>query len=107
MDEPFAALDAFTRLRLQDELLDLWQTQRSTVVFITHDLDEAIALGQRVVLMAAGPGHIQRVIDIHLPYPRDRTSDDFARLRRELFAEFHLVHQEARKGGDLRGGAGI
>ena len=107
MDEPFAALDAFTRLRLQDELLDLWQAQRSTVVFITHDLDEAITLGQRVVLMAAGPGHIQRVIDIHLPYPRDRTSDDFARLRRELFAEFHLVHQEALKGGDLRGGAGI
>jgi NitT/TauT family transport system ATP-binding protein len=77
------------------------------VVFITHDLDEAIALGQRVVLMAAGPGHIQRVIDIHLPSPRERTSDDFARLRRELFAEFHLVHQEALKGGDLRGGAGI
>ena len=94
MDEPFAALDAFTRLRLQDELLDLWQTRRTTVVFITHDLEEAIALGQRVFLMAAGPGRLQRVIDIDLPYPRERTSDAFASLRRELFEEFHLVHRE-------------
>ncbi|WP_295446880.1 ABC transporter ATP-binding protein [uncultured Thiodictyon sp.] len=110
MDEPFAALDTFTRLRLQDELLGLWQAQRSTVVFVTHDLDEAIALGQRVVLMAAGPGHIQRIIPIDLPYPRERTSDEFARYRRELFAEFHLVHQwAANPGGDVegRGGAGI
>ena len=110
MDEPFAALDAFTRLRLQDELLGLWQAQRSTVVFVTHDLDEAIALGQRVVLMAAGPGRIQRVIDIDLPYPRERTSDAFARVRRDLFAEFHLVHQAtvtAVARDELRGGAGI
>lgn len=110
MDEPFAALDAFTRLRLQDELLGLWQAQRSTVVFVTHDLDEAIALGQRVVLMAAGPGRIQRVIGIDLPYPRERTSDAFARVRRDLFAEFHLVHQEgvtALARDEWRGGAGI
>ena len=100
MDEPFAALDAFTRLHLQDELLRLWQAQRSTVIFVTHDLDEAIALGQQVVLMAAGPGRIQRVIDIDLPYPRERTSDEFTRYRRELFAEFHLLHQEA--GGERR-----
>jgi NitT/TauT family transport system ATP-binding protein len=101
MDEPFAALDAFTRLRLQDEMLDLWQARRSTVVFVTHDLDEAIALGQRVVLMAAGPGRIQRIVEIGLPYPRERTDDDFARYRRELFAEFHLLHQEA--GGPVSG----
>lgn len=93
MDEPFAALDAFTRLRLQDELLDLWRAKRSTVVFVTHDLDEAIALGQRVVLMSAGPGRVQRVVEIGLPYPRERTDDDFANVRRALFAEFHLLHQ--------------
>lgn len=95
MDEPFAALDAFTRIHLQDELLRIWQERRPTVVFVTHDLDEAITLGQRVVLMAPKPGRIQRVIDIPLAYPRERTRDDFALYRRQLFEEFHLVHQEA------------
>jgi len=95
MDEPFAALDAFTRLRLQDEILRLWEVKRTTVVFVTHDLDEAIALAQRVVLMAAGPGRIQRVVEIDLPYPRERTHDDFAGYRRELFEEFHLLHEAA------------
>jgi NitT/TauT family transport system ATP-binding protein len=96
MDEPFAALDAFTRLHLQDELLRLWQETRSTVVFVTHDLDEAIALGQRIILMAPAPGRIQRIINVDLAHPRERTQDDFAQFRRELFTEFHLVHQQAR-----------
>lgn len=95
MDEPFAALDAFTRLHLQDELLRIWKERRPTVVFVTHDLDEAITLGQRVVLMAPAPGRIQRVLDVPLSYPRERTRDDFAIFRRELFEEFHLVHQQA------------
>ena len=94
MDEPFAALDTFTRLHLQDELLNIWQRKRTTVVFVTHDLDEAIALGQRVVLMASGPGRIQRILDVTLPYPRDRTGTDFTMVRRELFEEFHLIHQQ-------------
>jgi NitT/TauT family transport system ATP-binding protein len=95
MDEPFAALDAFTRLYLQDELLRLWSEKRPTVVFVTHDLDEAITLGQRVVLMAPNPGRVQRVLDVELAYPRERTGDDFSLFRRELFQEFHLVHQQA------------
>jgi NitT/TauT family transport system ATP-binding protein len=95
MDEPFAALDTFTRLHLQDELLSLWQEKRPTVVFVTHDLDEAIALGQRVVLMAPGPGRIQRVLNVELAYPRERTGSDFTVFRRELFEEFHLVHRQA------------
>lgn len=76
---------------------------------VSNDLDEAIALGQWVVLMAAGPGRIQRVIGIDLPYPREHTSDVFARIRRDLFAEFHLVHQEAATAlarDELRGSAG-
>jgi NitT/TauT family transport system ATP-binding protein len=97
MDEPFAALDAFTRLHLQDELLRIWQERRPTVIFVTHDLDEAIALGQRVVLMAPAPGRIQRIIDVSLPHPRERTRDDFALFRRQLFSEFHLVHQQAQE----------
>lgn len=95
MDEPFAALDAFTRLHLQDELLRIWGEKRPTVVFVTHDLDEAIYLGERVVLMAPNPGRIQQVIDIDLAYPRERTNDDFMVLRKKLFEEFHLVHQQA------------
>lgn len=95
MDEPFAALDAFTRLHLQDELLRIWFEKKPTVVFVTHDLDEAIALGQKVVLMAPNPGRIQRVLDISLPHPRERTDGNFAAFRRELFEEFHLVHQQA------------
>jgi NitT/TauT family transport system ATP-binding protein len=100
MDEPFAALDAFTRLHLQDELLRIWSEKRPTVVFVTHDLDEAIYLGERVVLMAPNPGRIQQVIDINLAYPRERTSDDFVVLRRKLFEEFHLVHQQAVKAAE-------
>ncbi len=95
VDEPFAALDAFTRLRLQDELLNLWQNKKPTVVFVTHDLDEAITLGQRIVLMAPNPGRIQRVIEVGLAYPRERTSADFATVRRQLYNEFHLVHEQA------------
>jgi NitT/TauT family transport system ATP-binding protein len=95
MDEPFAALDAFTRLHLQDELLRIWQEKQPTIVFVTHDLDEAIALGQRIVLMAPNPGRIQRVIEVGLAYPRERTSHDFAEVRRTLFTEFHLVHEQA------------
>jgi NitT/TauT family transport system ATP-binding protein len=95
MDEPFAALDAFTRLHLQDELLRIWTEKRPTIVFVTHDLDEAIALGQRVVLMAPHPGRIQRILDVALPHPRERTDLDFAAFRKQLFSEFHLVHRQA------------
>jgi NitT/TauT family transport system ATP-binding protein len=73
----------------------LWEKERPTVVFVTHDLDEAIVLGQRIVLMAPGPGRIQRILDVPLSYPRERTRDDFTIFRRELFEEFHLVHQQA------------
>jgi NitT/TauT family transport system ATP-binding protein len=89
------AQETDTRLRLQDEILRLWEVKRTTVVFVTHDLDEAIVLAQRVVLMAAGRGRVQRVVEIGLPYPRERTHDDFAEYRRELFEEFHLLHEQA------------
>lgn len=99
LDEPFGALDAFTRMYLQDELLRLWQEKRPTVVFVTHDLDEAVYLGGKVVLMAPSPGRVQRVIDIPLPWPRERTGPDLATYRHQLFEEFHLVHRQAN--GDL------
>jgi NitT/TauT family transport system ATP-binding protein len=82
MDEPFAALDAQTRGLLQRELLRAWQTMGKTILFITHNLEEAILLGQRVVVMTARPGRIKEIIDVDLPYMRDPTSDAFNRLRR-------------------------
>ncbi len=95
LDEPFGALDTFNRMYLQDELLRLWQKKHYTIVFVTHDLDEAVYLGGRVVLMAPNPGRIQRIIDVSLPWPRERLGEHLAIYRRELFEEFHLVHKQA------------
>jgi ABC-type nitrate/sulfonate/bicarbonate transport system ATPase subunit len=85
MDEPFGALDAQTRTVLQDELLAIWRRVNSTVLFITHDLDEAIYLSDRVVIMGRRPGRIKEVLDVNLPRPRysydARAEPEFARLR--------------------------
>jgi NitT/TauT family transport system ATP-binding protein len=89
MDEPFGALDEFTRQRLDDELLDLWRTQALTVVFVTHSLQEAVFLSTRVVVMAAHPGRIIETCCIEEPYPRDeafRVSTAFARYAARLSA---------------------
>ncbi|MEV5556948.1 ABC transporter ATP-binding protein [Nonomuraea wenchangensis] len=95
MDEPFGALDALTRVQLQDQLLDTWSRERRTVMFITHDVDEAVYLANRVVVMAARPGRIHRVIDVDLPYPRTeevRLSPEFSRIRNEVW---HSVYHQA------------
>lgn len=94
MDEPFAALDAFTRMRLQDEILRLWKEKQPTIVFVTHDLDEAVYLGERVVVMASNPGRIRHIVNIKLPHPCNRTSSAFVSYRNELFREFQLVHEK-------------
>lgn len=112
MDEPFAALDAFTRLHLQDELLELRKKRKITVIFVTHDLDEAVYLGDRIVLMAPNPGRFENNMSIELPYPRNRTDKQFDHYRKELFEAFDLVHKEAgRKSMDSeelqQGGSGI
>jgi len=72
MDEPFGALDAYTRTRLQNELLDIWERDRKTVMFITHSVEEAVFLSDRVYVMSPSPGHIRKVYDIDLPRPRVR-----------------------------------
>ncbi|MEV7236419.1 ABC transporter ATP-binding protein [Streptomyces sp. NPDC051020] len=93
MDEPFGALDALTRIRLQDSLLETWSRDRRTVMFITHDVDEAVYLAGRVVVMAARPGRIHQIIPVDLPYPRTeemRLSAEFAELRRQVWnAVYH------------------
>lgn len=87
MDEPFGALDAQTRLVMQELLTEIWQTDRSTVLFITHDVDEALILSDRVAVMTARPGHLKAQYSIDLPRPRDLsvvTSPEFAALKREV-----------------------
>jgi len=88
LDEPFGALDAQTRGRLQNELQRIWQHERITMVLVTHDVDEAIYLGDRVVTMAPRPGRIERIADVKLPRPRERTDPRYVALRDELLASF-------------------
>ena len=92
MDEPFGALDAMTRERLQDELLEIWQRTRLTVVFVTHSIEEAIFLAGRVVVMTPGPGRIESDNGLDLPRPRDVASPEFNDIRRVLGARLHSHH---------------
>jgi NitT/TauT family transport system ATP-binding protein len=90
LDEPFASLDAQTRADLQDLLLDIWQRNRLTVVFVTHDIDEAAYLADRVVVLAASPTRVKETFSVALPRPRDqiatKAEPDFAALRGRIFA---------------------
>jgi ABC-type nitrate/sulfonate/bicarbonate transport system ATPase subunit len=94
MDEPFAAVDAQTRTILQEELQRLWMQTLKTVVFVTHSVDEAIYLADRVTVMTARPGVVKAIVPIDLPRPRDSTSDAFNRYRREIT---QLIEVESRK----------
>jgi ABC-type nitrate/sulfonate/bicarbonate transport system ATPase subunit len=95
MDEPFSALDAFTRMRLQDHLLAAWQRYRPTLLLVTHDLDEAVYLADRVVLLGERPSTIQRTQHISLSRPRQRGDLSLAALRAELLAALHLERTAA------------
>lgn len=98
MDEPFGALDALTRVHMQEQLLETWDQEKRTVMFITHDVDEAVYLANRVVVMATHPGRIHRIIDVNLPYPRDediRLTPEFARLRNEVWNGVYHQGQES------------
>lgn len=81
LDEPLGALDAFTRLRLQEELIALWQQTKMAMIMVTHDIDEAIYCSQKVVVMSPRPGRVMEVVPIELDYLRDRTQQDFVDYR--------------------------
>lgn len=100
MDEPFGALDAQTRTQLQQELLDMWEKERKTCFFITHDVDEALILGQRVVIMSARPGRIKSILPVDIPYPRDqrtKMSERYLELKNHIWEQVYQEYLEVRK----------
>jgi ABC-type nitrate/sulfonate/bicarbonate transport system ATPase subunit len=99
LDEPLGALDAFTRMRMQDEVLRLWENRRTTMLLVTHDIDEAIYMSDRILIMTSAPGRIDREIEIELARPRDRTSDSFLRFRSEILEHLHFAGKAAAVSG--------
>ncbi|GAB1483096.1 ABC transporter ATP-binding protein [Treponema sp.] len=100
MDEPFGALDAQSRAQLQEELLNTWEKEKKTAFFITHDVDEAVLLATRVVIMSARPGQIKEIIDIDLPYPRNQATkmdSDFIKYRNHIWDTVYKMYLEVLK----------
>ena len=95
LDEPLGALDAFTRMKMQDEVLRLWKARGTTMLLVTHDIDEAIYMSDRIVLMTPRPGRIDRVLEIDLERPRQRNNPEFLRFRGEILETLHLAGKQA------------
>jgi ABC-type nitrate/sulfonate/bicarbonate transport system ATPase subunit len=91
LDEPLGALDAFTRMRMQDEVLRLWKARGTTMILVTHDIDEAIYMSDRIVIMTPRPGRIEKTISITLARPRQRNSPEFLELRSEILELLHFT----------------
>jgi NitT/TauT family transport system ATP-binding protein len=98
MDEPFGALDAQTRNLMQKELLRIWTEDRKTVVFITHSVDEAVFLADRVVVLTTRPSRVKEIFDVRIPRPRDRADPEFLGLRKRILAELEQQVTAAPKG---------
>lgn len=94
MDEPLGALDAFTRMNMQDEILSIWREKKQLSIMVTHDVDEAIYMGTRVIVMEANPGHIVADIPIDLEYPRNRSSAQFVTYRNQILEMLHYGAKE-------------
>lgn len=94
MDEPMGALDSFTRADLQDQLLSIRAENDATMILVTHDVDEAIYLSDRIVIMTPRPGKISEVLEVNLPHPRNRGGPEFLNLRRDIMDRFHLASAE-------------
>ena len=93
LDEPFGALDSITRLIMRGELLRIWREERHTVIFVTHDIDEAVQLADRVAVMSGRPANIQKVVDIDIAHPRDISSPRYLELRNGILQQLGLAHQ--------------
>jgi ABC-type nitrate/sulfonate/bicarbonate transport system ATPase subunit len=93
LDEPLGALDAFTRMKMQDEVLRLWEARGTTMLLVTHDIDEAIYMSNRIVIMTPRPGRIERIMEIDLERPRQRNSPEFLQFRSEILELLHFAGQ--------------
>ncbi|MFV0412824.1 MAG: ABC transporter ATP-binding protein [Oscillospiraceae bacterium] len=91
LDEPMGALDAFTRANLQDKLLELWEKNDTTMVLVTHDVDEALYLSDRIVIMTPRPGKISEILEVGLARPRQRNNPDFVAMRSSILEKLHLA----------------
>jgi ABC-type nitrate/sulfonate/bicarbonate transport system ATPase subunit len=99
LDEPLGALDAFTRMKMQDEVLRLWEDRGTTILLVTHDIDEAIYMSDRIVIMTPRPGRVERVITVDLERPRHRNSAEFLLLRSEILDMLHLAGRALEETG--------
>jgi ABC-type nitrate/sulfonate/bicarbonate transport system ATPase subunit len=88
LDEPFGALDALSRIQMQKEILSIWEREKTTMILVTHDIDEAVYLGGRVAVMSNRPGKIREMIPINLPRSRDRGGADFAHIKKKIYRHF-------------------
>lgn len=88
MDEPFGAVDALTRMKLQEELVKIWREKNKTIIFVTHDIDEAIYLGDRIAVMTPMPGRIKSILEVPTNRPRIRTGTDFLSIKEKIYSEF-------------------
>jgi len=93
MDEPFGALDSITRLIMRGELLRIWEAERNTVIFVTHDIDEAVQMADRVAVMSGRPATIQQIVEIDIPHPRDISAPRYLELRNGILEQIGLAHQ--------------
>ena len=93
LDEPFGALDSITRLVMRSELLRIWEAEKKTILFVTHDIEESVQLADRIVVLSARPGEIRKVVDVDLAHPRDLSSPRYLALRDSIFEEIGLAHR--------------
>jgi NitT/TauT family transport system ATP-binding protein len=93
LDEPFGALDSITRLVMRSELLRIWEAEKKTILFVTHDIEESVQLADRVVVMTARPAQIRKVVEIDIPHPRDISAPRYLELRDSIFEEIGLAHK--------------
>lgn len=97
MDEPLGALDALTRINLQDEISRICREEGKTVVFVTHDIEEAVVLADRVVVLSANPGRVQTIIPVNIIDRTDRTSASFVNIRNHIFEQFQLAKRRQNR----------
>jgi sulfonate transport system ATP-binding protein len=88
LDEPFSALDAFTKMTMQREICRIREAEKSTMIMVTHDIEEAVYLADRVVMFSSRPGSVKQIVPVNLPHPRNRNSEEFVKIKKIIFDEF-------------------